>query len=1283
MSDGNKIEFSVGLDTKDAIRAARELADSIKKAVSIKLNDPALKDQEATLKSINREVQKRITTLDSEQTVQDRINQFLKDRVSLQEKVSQLSDLREKKAEKEAILRQKEENYANKHAGQPDTKRALASMATIDRLKAEISTIDSEIVNTKNDIESLSWSISKDEVYFAKMQDRANSFKADFENVAIDGERLVDSVGNVASETQRASDSAKSFNEAVGGAGNEAKDAFNDVEEGVEGVGTAAEEAKSKAQEAFDAIKESSEGLENFGIDLNADVTQMDFASLDEYKKSITEILSLISKLGLQDEFREFFNEGTEAVTRANAQINFLKGNITSAQKELNKPVKEPTLTFGVDADTAKMSIQELVQHLAELKARMKYVGEGSSEFKALYDATIRTSNAINAYKRSFKDTGDTASKEMQRAKQALSLVSKSASIVQRGIKSIESSFHKLASVVKSVAKKIISVFRGIASTISGAVKNAFDKLGKSSEKAFSSRNLKRTLTMLTKYIFGVRSFFFLYRKLRKLVGEGLENLVQFESATNETNHAITELRTSLLFIKNAWAAAFAPIINVVYPILVGLMDMLAAVGNAIARFVAALTGQATVLQAVRVSAGDYADSLAQAGGSAGKAADEQEKLNKKLAAFDDLNVLGLDDDDDPNKGNGGGGGGADDLIDPNTMFERIATPMTDLVKLIQQAWETGNAFKLGEFFATRLSDSLDEAYDWLTGEGRAKVMKIGGLIGSFIDGWLSVDDLGTKFGTVIGAAFELAMDFLNSIITPNRMLKVGVQMADALNAAIPMILPKLGETIGNLFKSSIANAWGFLTTADFKGWGEAISSAFNNFISEMNQDVTITTAKGNLEWGGKVENTGLNGWEMLGQNVTMIAQGMLDMLGEAIGGADWSGLGKGIGTAIENIDVEAIKGSLKKLADKIGSALQELWGGFEEGNPEGSSSIEGLFKGAIDMLPGLIALGATIGVIAGGLKLISTAITIIAPIASVLLPMLSTTGLSGLTGIAGALVSIAPSLVIVAGVIGGFVETLFAASQGFEDGEKGTMSFGGALINGIGGAIPIVVYWINYLWGKLGLLSDKFEAVKLIVISVLSSISEKFAIVFLAARTLWITFKGTITRGIEALQTSFEGFGAMISAIFSGDIRSALNIAIGAIESFLNTCLQGIADFANSPALGGIAGLAGRTVSSVASTTITLPRIPALAQGAVIPPNNQFLAILGDQTSGTNIEAPLDTIQQAVGAELAPYLQELIAVNRQVIQAINAKPVISKNDIGKANAQYVAQQKIIRGTML
>jgi len=45
----------------------------------------------------------------------------------------------------------------------------------------------------------------------------------------------------------------------------------------------------------------------------------------------------------------------------------------------------------------------------------------------------------------------------------------------------------------------------------------------------------------------------------------------------------------------------------------------------------------------------------------------------------------------------------------------------------------------------------------------------------------------------------------------------------------------------------------------------------------------------------------------------------------------------------------------------------------------------------------------------------------------------------------------------------------------------------------------------------------------------------------------------------------------------------------------------------------------------------LSIDDVPALAKGAVIPPNKEFLAVLGDQKSGTNIEAPTSEIE-AVG---------------------------------------------------
>ena len=68
---------------------------------------------------------------------------------------------------------------------------------------------------------------------------------------------------------------------------------------------------------------------------------------------------------------------------------------------------------------------------------------------------------------------------------------------------------------------------------------------------------------------------------------------------------------------------------------------------------------------------------------------------------------------------------------------------------------------------------------------------------------------------------------------------------------------------------------------------------------------------------------------------------------------------------------------------------------------------------------------------------------------------------------------------------------------------------------------------------------------------------------------------------------------------------------------------------------------------------------IPALASGAVIPPNRKFLAVLGDQKSGTNVEAPLSTIKQAVMEAMAQGSRKPINVNLVVDGKTLARVVV------------------------
>jgi hypothetical protein len=61
-----------------------------------------------------------------------------------------------------------------------------------------------------------------------------------------------------------------------------------------------------------------------------------------------------------------------------------------------------------------------------------------------------------------------------------------------------------------------------------------------------------------------------------------------------------------------------------------------------------------------------------------------------------------------------------------------------------------------------------------------------------------------------------------------------------------------------------------------------------------------------------------------------------------------------------------------------------------------------------------------------------------------------------------------------------------------------------------------------------------------------------------------------------------------------------------------------------------------GPTPTPTPDTSGIRLRVPRLASGTVIPPNNPYIAVVGDQTSGTNVETPLSTIVEALKQALA-----------------------------------------------
>ena len=94
---------------------------------------------------------------------------------------------------------------------------------------------------------------------------------------------------------------------------------------------------------------------------------------------------------------------------------------------------------------------------------------------------------------------------------------------------------------------------------------------------------------------------------------------------------------------------------------------------------------------------------------------------------------------------------------------------------------------------------------------------------------------------------------------------------------------------------------------------------------------------------------------------------------------------------------------------------------------------------------------------------------------------------------------------------------------------------------------------------------------------------------------------------------------------------KTIMNGLISGVEAGINWVLGGIGDLVNS-ITGILNKIPGVNIGRVNWGNVHIPR---LAQGAVIPANREFLAVLGDQKRGTNIEAPADLIRQIVREEV------------------------------------------------
>ena len=219
---------------------------------------------------------------------------------------------------------------------------------------------------------------------------------------------------------------------------------------------------------------------------------------------------------------------------------------------------------------------------------------------------------------------------------------------------------------------------------------------------------------------------------------------------------------------------------------------------------------------------------------------------------------------------------------------------------------------------------------------------------------------------------------------------------------------------------------------------------------------------------------------------------------------------------------------------------------------------------------------------------------------------------------------------------VGLFEGDLIAAISGLKTAFDGLKGVAYAVLDSFRDMTNNLLSLLEYVCGKIGLdISGIIQIAK-------NYVTNLFAIL-----------KDAVSGNVDAFVRVWQGIIEFISGTFSQDwemawtgikdiLAGVLNGIITLFENATNLCrnninnildlMQELTSFKLPDWLGGF------EFKGINIPRLDKIKLPRLATGAVIPPNREFLAVLGDQKQGTNIEAPAAAIEAAVARGMAQY---------------------------------------------
>lgn len=321
-------------------------------------------------------------------------------------------------------------------------------------------------------------------------------------------------------------------------------------------------------------------------------------------------------------------------------------------------------------------------------------------------------------------------------------------------------------------------------------------------------------------------------------------------------------------------------------------------------------------------------------------------------------------------------------------------------------------------------------------------------------------------------------------------------------------------------------------------------------------------------------------------------------------------------------------------------------------------------FQNQMLAIAGILAAGVGIGILIG-----SWIPLLIAMIAALLLSITTSTG-HGQELINGVKKTLQGFIDFFAGIFTGDTERTAKGIEGIFSGLKGIV---GSVIDGIRDWLNGLLDWIDKKTN--GKLKPLITGIKAIVTAVFGNIKQ------------------TVGNIIDDIKTIFSGLIKFISGVFSGDFDKAWegikdifkgiwNTIIDLLNGAINIIIKGINWLIKQmnkisfdvpswvPFVGGKS--IGVNISYISENVL-----PRLAKGAVIPANDEFLAVLGDQTHGNNIEAPEGLIRKIVREESGgsgevhvtivldsvtgkKLFETVVRENNAVVRATGASPLVT-----------------------